>query len=73
MKNEIVDILEIAWTEPIVFRRDSFRASGGSISRKYLANLDSQGKGPEGKAILNGKVCYPADNFFQWLRGRIKA
>lgn len=73
MKNsEIVDMLENAWPELVVYRRDCVKASSGAITRKYLANLDSQGKGPDGKVILNGKACYPASNFFHWLRGRTK-
>ncbi len=71
-KTNIVDMLEQAWPKLLVYRRDCVKASSGAITRKYLANLDSQGKGPDGKVILNGKACYPSSQFFEWLRRRVK-
>ena len=42
----------------------------GAISPKTLANLDSLGRGPQGKFLINGKVAYPRDEFFRWLANR---
>lgn len=72
MSNDLATQLEEAWPSPVVFRRDVETASAGAISRKYLANLDSKGQGPEGKSLINGKAAYPKTNFFNWLRLRIK-
>ncbi len=69
---KIIDQMERAWPDLLVFRRDCEKASCGAITRKYLANLDSAGQGPAGKFTLNGKACYPAENFFQWLRTKVK-
>lgn len=69
---KIIEQMERAWPDLLVFRRDCEKASSGAITRKYLANLDSAGKGPAGKFKLNGKACYPAENFFKWLETKVK-
>lgn len=40
---------------------------GHIISPKYLANLDSQHKGPKAFRFRGRKVVYPKDTFFEWL------
>ncbi len=59
------------WPAPIVARQEAGRATGGLISPKQLANLDSEGAGPPVALRLGadgrGKVAYPADSFFAWV------
>ena len=42
---------------------------GGIISRGYLANLNSEGKGPE-RFRIGRKTCYKRDILVSWLEGR---
>ncbi len=58
------------WKATIVARTEVLTFSGGAISEKYLANLDSQGLGPEGRFRIGRKVVYPTDKFVKWLESR---
>lgn len=69
-KEHIFKVLKNSYG-PLFFRRYLDKADLG-ITRKYLANLDSQGLGPPGKMLVNGKVAYPTSDFFQWLAERTK-
>jgi hypothetical protein len=40
------------------------------IGEKYLANLDSQSKGPAGRIRCGRKVAYPVNEFIKWLEAR---
>jgi hypothetical protein len=62
--------LRTRWPSSIVARQESKSFTGGAISEKYLANLDSQGAGPPGRFKIGGKVVYPVDSFIAWLEGR---
>ena len=52
---------------PIVSRSEARRFTGGAISPGYLANLDSQGKGPAGRFKVGRKTVYLVDQFCRWL------
>lgn len=43
------------------------------ISVKYLANLDSQQKGPKAYRFGGRKVIYDRDEFLEWLDSRLIA
>ncbi len=60
-----VDLKELAsrWPSPFVARTEIRNFSGGLISEKYIANLDSQGAGPEGRFKIGRKVGYPVISF----------
>ena len=58
------------WQSKIIARTDVRRFTGGVMSAKYLANLDSQGKGPLGKFKIGRKTVYPIKNFISWLEDR---
>ena len=58
------------WPSALVARTESARFSGGAISEKYLANLDSQGRGPKGRIRIGRKVCYPTAELARWLESR---
>ena len=45
---------------------------GKVISPRYLANLDSAGKGPK-KIVMGRKVVYPKADLIDWLISRTKA
>lgn len=58
------------WPSTIVARSEVDRFSGGVISVKYLANLDSAGKGPPGRIRVGRKVAYPVTGLISWLEER---
>lgn len=58
------------WPSPIVARTEIERFTGGMISEKYLANLDSAGKGPAGRVRCGRKIAYPVDALVDWLSAR---
>jgi hypothetical protein len=47
------------WPSSLVARAEVKTFSGGVISGRYLANLDSAGEGPPGAFRVGGKVVYP--------------
>ena len=58
------------WPSPIVARTEIEKFTGGLISEKYQANLDSAGKGPEGRIRIGRKVAYPVNECLTWLKER---
>jgi len=58
------------WPSSLVARSEVPRFTGGLISEKYIANLDSCGKGPEGRFRVGRKIAYPTDKLVEWLRSR---
>ena len=70
MKEAIFQSMIERWPSPVVFRTESEKFTGGGISEKYLANLDSQGKGPTGRFRIGRKICYPVTEFVEWLEKR---
>ena len=58
------------WPSSFVARTEIKHFTGGIISEKYLANLDSQGKGPAGRIRTGRKISYPVASFIEWLEDR---
>jgi len=58
------------WPSPFVARQEVERFTGGIVNPKYIANLDSQGLGPEGRIRVGRKIAYPVIEFIQWLESR---
>lgn len=58
------------WPSPFVARQEIRTFSGGIMSEKYIANLDSQGAGPPGRIRCGRKVAYPVNQLVEWLEGR---
>lgn len=67
-----VDLKDLAsrWPSPYVARTEIKNFSGGLMSEKYLANLDSQGAGPEGRFRIGRKIGYPVESLVRWLEAR---
>jgi hypothetical protein len=61
------------WPSAYVARQEAEHFTGGAISEKYLANLDSRGLGPQGRFRFGRKVVYPVQDFIEWLNGRAEA
>ena len=58
------------WPSAVVARQEMKSFTGGAVSDRYLANLDAQGAGPEGRFNIGRKVCYPVENVIKWLEKR---
>ncbi len=68
-RNTFQDMAE-KWPSSMVARMEAERFTGGIISEKYLANLDSAGKGPAGRVRIGRKIAYPVKEFIAWLESR---
>ncbi|MBC8461217.1 MAG: hypothetical protein H8D67_24800 [Deltaproteobacteria bacterium] len=71
MTKDIFDQMVEQWPSAVVSRGEIERFTGGMISGKYLANLDSQKMGPE-RVKMGRKVGYPVNGLAAWLRERSK-
>ena len=75
MENKVYDIfkkLVERWPSEVVARRDVSKFSGGAVTPKHLANVDSLGTGPDGRILVAGHVCYPVRSLAAWLCERTK-
>lgn len=52
---------------PMIARKRVDWFTGGRLSPKTLANEDKLGKGPQNRAIIGGEVCYPREEFVEYL------
>lgn len=71
MNKDVFDEMGKQWLSAIVARTEVERFSGGLLSSKYMANLDSLGRGPA-RVVIGRKVCYPVRELVAWLRERAK-
>ncbi len=58
------------WPSTFVARSEVKNFSGGALTEGYLANLDSQGKGPKGRVRCGRKILYPVNELVEWLEAR---
>lgn len=72
INSTILSDLSKSWPSSIVARQHIERFTGGLISQKYMANLDSQGLGPEGRIRIGRKIAYPVKNLIAWLESRME-
>jgi len=56
---------------PLVSRKEAARFTGGMLSPRTLANLDSLGKGPAGRIQIGRKIAYAREAFVGWLLERM--
>lgn len=63
-------ILAEHWPSAWVSRTKIKEFTGGTVSEKYLANLDSQGRGPAGRVRIGRKIAYPTAEVVRWLESR---
>lgn len=64
--------LATRWPSSHVAREKVGEFTGGIITPKTLANLDSIGAGPEGRITVGRKVAYSVAEFITWLESRTK-
>jgi hypothetical protein len=70
--SKVFDLHKLAekWPSELVSRSEVARFSGGVLTPKYMANLDSQGDGPE-RMRIGRKVCYPVSSLVRWMKSRV--
>lgn len=73
MNKTIFQKMADRWPSPIVARTEVSKFTGGIVTEKYIANLDSLGKGPANRFRLGRKVAYPVHDFVEWLQSRSEA
>lgn len=61
------------WPSSMVSRSEIKKFTGGIMSEKYIANLDSAGLGPAGRVRVGRKVAYPVAELIAWLEARSSA
>ncbi|MEA2082830.1 MAG: hypothetical protein U9O82_01025 [Thermodesulfobacteriota bacterium] len=66
-----LQFLKKNWPSAIVSRTAIYEFSGGIFSEKYLANLDSIGKGPK-RGRIGRKVFYKVDDLVAWMELRLE-
>lgn len=70
MSKPDLSFLDQNWPSGLVAREEVHRFTGGVISCKTIANLDSKGLGPEGSIRIGRKIAYQVKPFIRWLEGR---
>jgi len=68
--NSVFQSMAERWPSSMVARTQIEKFTGGIISEKYIANLDSQGKGPVGRIRVGRKIAYPVNSVISFLEGR---
>ena len=67
---ETLDALRRAWPSPVITRGQVEKFTGGALTGKTMANLDSRGEGPPGRIKMGRQTVYRMNEFLVWLRGR---
>ncbi|MFZ2632167.1 MAG: hypothetical protein WA081_03675 [Desulfosalsimonadaceae bacterium] len=67
---DVFDEMADNWPSEIIARTEIKVFTGGLISPKYIANLDSKGEGPFGRIKSGRKTGYQKRPFVKWLRER---
>jgi hypothetical protein len=58
------------WPSAWVARQEIGKFTGGIISEKYAANLDSRGLFCKGRIRCGRKIAYPVTELVSWLESR---
>jgi hypothetical protein len=65
-----IEAMAERWPSPVVARKAVKEFSGGILSAKTLANMDSLGTGPEGRFLLMNQTVYPVESLVSWLKSK---
>jgi hypothetical protein len=67
---DVFDQMADKWPSAVVARTEIANFTGGMLSSKYCANLDSLNIGCPGRVRVGRKVGYPVERFVEWMRER---
>jgi hypothetical protein len=70
MKKLSLQELAKKWPSSIVARTEIKKFTGGIITERYCANLDSQGIGIKDRIRIGRKIAYPVDAVIEFLENR---
>ena len=70
MEKDVFEKMGDRWPSAMVARTEIERFTGGMMSGKYCANLDSLNTGCPNRIKIGRKIGYPVDSLVEWLRGR---
>ena len=73
MEINCIDAMADKWPSTICARGAISEFTGGAYSAKFLANEDCAKRGPQGKILIGGQVCYPVADLIEWLKNRTSA
>ncbi len=59
------------WPSAFVAREKVEEFSGGILHSRTMANIDSQGIGPE-KVRFGRKIAYPVDSLIMWMENKLE-
>ena len=62
MKNKVFEDMAAKWQSAVVARSEIKTFTGGAISPRTMANLDSMGLGITDRIIIGRHVCYPLES-----------
>jgi len=66
----LVEELTQRWLSPLVSRSHVGTFSGGLLTPKYMANIDSRGEGPP-RIRVGRKIAYPTGDLARWIAARV--
>jgi len=69
-----VDLSKMAdkWPSEVIFRNKVGEFTGGLVSGRHMANLDSLGEGIEDRFYIGNKTGYWVGSFIAWLQARVR-
>ena len=67
---KVLDSLADRWPSEIVARKEIGKFTGGVLSSRTLANMDSKGTGIPERFLLANQVAYPVSAVIAWLKER---
>ena len=59
------------WRSPCITRDQLYKVTSGLIHPRTIRNLDSLGKGIDGKFFIGRKVAYPIEEVIEYLERRL--
>jgi hypothetical protein len=68
MEQDIFQKMKEKWPSALVARTEIGKFTGGLISPRTMANMDSLGKGPKQKVFRGNKVAYDVDVLVEWFK-----
>lgn len=69
---DLLDEMVAKWPSAVVARTEVDKFSGGLVSSKYSANMDSSGAGIQGRVKVGKRVGYSAHELASFLRSKMR-
>lgn len=73
MQDEVFELMARQHGSPLVARADISKFTGGAITPKWCANMDSAGIGIKGRFFIGRRCVYPVASVIEFLKEHSKA